>query len=106
MVIELTDKNFGAAVKKHLLVLVDFWAEWCYPCRMLSPVVEELAEEYDGKIVFAKLNVSENQRTAMQYQVTSIPMLVLFKDGKAVDTITGAVPKVHIEAMLKRHTAK
>jgi thioredoxin 1 len=101
--VHVTDSNFDETVKKHPLVLVDFWAPWCGPCRALAPTIEELAKEYAGKIVVGKLNVDENPSTAECFQVFSIPTLVIMKDGCEVDRIVGLVPKKHIEALLKKH---
>lgn len=82
-------------------VLVDFWAEWCGPCRMIAPIVEEMAKEYDGKAVIGKLNVDENGDIAMNYGVRSIPTLLVFKGGQVVDKIVGAVPKNNIASKLE-----
>ncbi len=100
--IVLTDSNFGSEVAKYPVMLVDFWAPWCGPCRMVSPIVEQLAKEYSGKIAFGKVNVDDNQRIAASFGIQSIPTLILFKDGKAVDIIVGAVPKAQIEMKLKQ----
>ena len=90
----VSDTDFDEKVlKSELPVLVDFWAEWCGPCKMIAPIVEELSEEYDGKLDFAKLDVDSNPSTAMTYGVRSIPTLLIFKEGKPVDQIVGAVPK-------------
>ena len=102
-VIVLTDFNFKETVSRYPLMLVDFWAPWCGPCRIVSPIVEELAEELKGKVVFGKLNVDENQRTAAEFQIFSIPTLVLLKNGVEVDRIIGAVPKRMIKAALEKH---
>jgi thioredoxin 1 len=89
-----TDANFeDEALKANVPVVVDFWATWCGPCRMIAPIVEELAGEFDGKVKVGKLDVDENQQTAIKYGVRSIPTVLFFKDGKVVDTIIGASPK-------------
>ena len=101
MIVEITQDNFEAEVlQSKLPVLVDFWASWCGPCRMLSPVVDELAEQYDGKVKFGKVNVDEQPRLAMNFSVQSIPTLWLVRDGKAVNKSIGVVPKASIEQML------
>ncbi len=92
MVIDISDQNFEDEVLKSTLpVMVDLWAPWCGPCRMIAPVVERLAEKYDQKFKFCRLNVDENQQTASTYRIMSIPTLMFFKDGKVVDTAIGAV---------------
>lgn len=99
--VTVTDSSFDAdVIKSETPVLVDFWAVWCGPCRMVAPVVEELATEYDGKVRFAKLNVDENPVVAQQYEVRAIPTLLLFKGGRIVDQIVGAVPKRAIKSKL------
>ena len=94
MVKDVTDQDFeDEVIKSALPVLVDLWAPWCGPCRMVSPVVDKLAEKYDGKFKFCRLNVDENPRTAAKYKVMAIPTLMFFKGGEAVDTVVGAVPE-------------
>jgi thioredoxin 1 len=102
-VLAVTDDTFDAEVlKSDLPALVDFWASWCGPCRAIGPVVEELAEEYAGKVKVAKLNVDESPKTPGQYGIRAIPTLIMFKDGEVVDQITGAVSKSHIETALQK----
>jgi len=101
--ITLDEANFNEEVKKHPLMLIDCWAEWCGPCRMIAPVIDELAQTYGDKLVIAKLNVDENPQTAAQFGVVSIPTLLIMKNGVEADRIIGAVPKHLIEEKLKKH---
>ncbi len=101
--VAVTDSDFSQTVlESGQPVLVDFWAEWCGPCKMIAPVVEELAEEYEGRFSFTKLDVDSNPKVAMQFGIRSIPALLLFKDGKVAEQVIGAVPK----ALLKRKIDK
>jgi thioredoxin 1 len=100
--IVLTDSNFASEVTKYPMMLVDFWAPWCGPCRMVSPIIEQLSREYSGKVAFGKVNVDENQRIAASFGIQSIPTLMIFKGSKAVDVIIGAMPKAQIEMKLKQ----
>ena len=99
----ITDSDFSDTISKHPLIVVDFWASWCGPCHMLAPIIEELARDYAGKVVFGKLNIDENRNTALKYQVMSIPTLLLFKNGKLVDRLVGAMPRQTLEPKIKRH---
>ncbi|MFP8488899.1 thioredoxin [Gracilimonas sp. Q87] len=104
--IEFTDSNFEEEVlKSDKPVLVDFWAEWCGPCRMIGPIVEEMAEEYDGKAKIGKVDVDSNPEISVKYGIRSIPSLLIFKDGEVVDQIVGAVPKSHLTKQLEAQVA-
>jgi thioredoxin len=100
--IVLTDSNFASEVAKYPVMLVDFWAPWCGPCRMVSPIIEQLSREYSGRVAFGKVNVDESQRIAASFGIQSIPTLMIFKGSKAVDIIIGAMPKAQIEMKLKQ----
>ncbi len=102
-ILTLTDANFEAQVKVQPLVLVDFWAEWCGPCRMVAPVLEELAGEYKGRLAVGKLNVDENRQTAARFGIRSIPTLLFLWDGVRVDQIVGAHPKSTIKGKIDQH---
>ena len=101
-IIHLTDDSFDTDVlKADGLTLVDFWAEWCGPCKMIAPILDEIAEEYQGKLKVGKLNVDENNNLAMQYGVMSIPTMKFFKNGKVVAELIGAQPKQNIQEVIK-----
>jgi thioredoxin 1 len=91
--IEITDANFDEVIKSEQPILVDFWAEWCGPCKMVGPVVEELASDYEGKAIIGKLDVDSNPNTSMRFGIRSIPTLLVFKNGQVVDKQVGAVGK-------------
>jgi thioredoxin 1 len=100
--VQVTDATFSEVVRRGL-VLVDCWAEWCGPCRMIEPTIEDLAREYAGRVTFAKLNIDENPETTSRFGVMSIPTILVFKNSRLVDTIIGAVPKAEIVNVLERH---
>lgn len=102
----VTDSSFSSEVEQARgLVLVDFWATWCGPCQIVAPVLDQLAQQYAGKAKVTKLDVDNNQRTAMRFNVRSIPSILFFKDGKHVDTVVGALPKASIESKIQQHLA-
>lgn len=102
--VEVNDANFATEIEAYAgLAVVDFWATWCAPCRMIAPIIEQLATEYAGKAKVAKLDVDSNQRTAALFNVRSIPTILFFKDGKLIDQVVGAVPRPALEAKFKEH---
>lgn len=104
--VAVTDSSFSSEVEQAKgLVLVDFWATWCGPCQIVAPVLDQLAQQYAGKAKVTKLDVDNNQRTAMRFNVRSIPSILFFKDGKHVDTVVGALPKASIESKIQQHLA-
>ncbi len=105
--IHVTDSTFDAEVlKSDIPVLADFWAEWCGPCKTVAPVLEEIAEEYNGELKIAKLEVDENGQTARQFGVKSIPTLILFTNGQPVERLVGAMPKEQLLSRIRPHLAK
>ncbi len=103
---EITDANFKELLTNNDTVVVDFWAEWCGPCRAVGPVIDQLSETYEGKAVIGKLNVDEQKETAAAYGITSIPTILFFKKGKLADSVKGAVPRSVLEAKLESVLAK
>ena len=102
--VAVTDGDFAQEVEQHEgVTMVDFWAEWCGPCRMVAPIVEEIAGEYDGRVKVVKLDVDANQDTAVRFNVRSIPSLLFFRNGQRVDTVVGVVPKAHLVEKIEQH---
>jgi len=101
--VEVSDSTFAQTIKRYPLVVIDCWAPWCGPCRVLAPIIEELAGEYTGKIVFGKLNTEENRVSANNYNIMSIPTLLIFRNSRLVDQIVGAMPRAMLEPMITRH---
>ena len=102
-ILELNDKDFERVIRDRELALVDFWAEWCAPCMLLEPIMEELHDRYGGKVAFYRLNVDESPMTASRYRVMSLPTLMLFRRGVPIGMLVGAMPKERIEEWLKGH---
>ena len=102
---ELTDQNFTEEVQKADLMVVDFWAAWCGPCQYVSPIIEELASDYAGRVSFGKLNVDENPMVSQKFMIRSIPTIMFFKNGRMVDSQIGAVPKPFLEQKIQKHMA-
>ncbi len=101
--ITLTDTTIDAAVSQYPLLIVDCWAEWCGPCRMIAPIIEEFAKEFGGRAVFGKLNVDENMQTSNKYRISAIPTLLIFKNAKLVDKLVGAYPKPALAGKIKKY---
>jgi thioredoxin 1 len=101
--IEITDQNFSFMIQEYDFMVVDCWAPWCGPCRMLSPLIDELASDYKGKVVFGKLNTDNNRGIAGKFGIMSIPTLLFIKNGKLIDTVIGVVPKEIIESKLRKY---
>ena len=101
--IVLNDSNFMEEVSKYPLIVVDFWAPWCGPCKMVSPIIEQLASEYAGNAIFGKLNIDENQLVAKSFGIQSIPTMMIFKNAKVIDVLVGALPKIQIQMKIKQH---
>lgn len=101
LLLHLDDESFNRVVKTKDLIMVDFWAPWCSPCLAMAPAIEELAQEYEGRVTVGKLNVDENPATAERYGITGIPSVLFFRNGKLADTMTGLVPKDRLEETLR-----
>ena len=101
--VEVTDEDFKETVQNHALVVVDCWAPWCGPCQIVGPIIDELAHDYAGRILFGKLNVDENREVAMQYSIMGIPTLLVFKNGDLVDRIVGAMPRQALEKKIVQY---
>jgi thioredoxin 1 len=106
MATEVTEKTFDEVLKKNSLVLIDFWAGWCMPCKMLAPTIEEISKEYKDKVFVGKVDIDKNHDLASKFGIMSIPTVLLFKNGQAADMIVGAVPKSEIRNVLEKHLEK
>ena len=101
--LEITDADFDDSIKKYKTIVIDCWAEWCGPCRIVGPIIDELAKEMKGKIVFGKLNVDENPKISMKHQIMSIPTMLIFINGTLVDKLIGAMPKDQLKQKLESY---
>ena len=101
--LQVTDADIDENIKKYQTIVIDCWAPWCGPCRMVGPIIEDLAKEMQGKIVFGKLNVDENPQTSAKHKIMSIPTMLVFKDGNLVDRLVGAVPKDQLKTKLETY---
>jgi thioredoxin 1 len=101
--VEVTDGSIDSAVSQYPLFILDCWAEWCGPCRMVAPIIEELAREMKGRVVFGKLNVDANMRTSNKYRISAIPTMLVFKNGKLIDKLIGAYPKAALAAKIQKY---
>ncbi len=101
--IKVSDANFHETIKKYPFAVIDCWAAWCGPCKMMAPVLDGMAKDYKGKILFGKLNVDENRQTSMEYGIMSIPTMLVFKNGEKVDQIVGAMPRNVLEPQITKH---
>ena len=100
--VDVGDEDFGDFVGRFRFVVVDFWASWCPPCMVIAPIIEKLAKQYAGKIVFAKVNVDQNPKTASMYGITAIPTLIFFKDGEVFDVVVGALPENELKQVVEK----
>jgi thioredoxin 1 len=101
--VTVTDSTLDAALNQYPLLIVDCWAEWCGPCRMIGPIIEDLAKELSGRAVFGKLNVDENMQTSNKYRISAIPTLLVFKEGKLLDKLVGAYPKATLAGKIQKY---
>jgi len=101
--VEVTDSNFMEVIQRNPLVVIDCWAPWCLPCRIIAPIIDDMARDYAGRILFGKLNVDENQVATTHFQIMSIPTLLIFKNGKLVDRIVGAMPRRLLEPRITQY---